>query len=96
MLERVVDAVRRAGFSETIYVSGYSGSDLTEVPSGQGPADSVKMGLENITQPQIYALVSRQKISFSLLILRQSELILGFLTRPFRGVISSTSRALRA
>jgi len=50
MLERVVDAVRRAGFSEITYVSGYSGSDLAEVPSGQGPADSVKLGLETINQ----------------------------------------------
>ena len=50
MLTRVVNALMQAGFSDTIYVSGYSGSNLKEVPSGQGPADSVKLGLEEIDQ----------------------------------------------
>lgn len=50
MLTRVVNAVLQAGFSDRIYVSGYSGSDLNEVQSGQGPADSVKLGLEEIDQ----------------------------------------------
>ena len=50
MLERVVDALSSAGFSKNLYISGYSGSNLTEVPSGAGPADSVKLGLEGIEQ----------------------------------------------
>jgi len=50
MLDRVVAALGKAGFSDSIYVSGFSGSDLTEVSSGQGPADSVKLALEEIDQ----------------------------------------------
>ena len=48
MLDRVVSALQDAGFAESLYISGYSGSDLREVSSGKGPADSVKLGLEEI------------------------------------------------
>jgi len=50
MLDLVVRALRAAGFSENIFVSGYSESGLKEVTSGQGPADSVKFALEEIDQ----------------------------------------------
>jgi len=48
MLSRVVAALGEAGLSEQLYVSGYSNGNLREVTSGQGPADSVKLGLEEI------------------------------------------------
>lgn len=48
MLSRVVAALDEAGLSDQLYVSGYSNGDLREVTSGQGPADSVKLGLEEI------------------------------------------------
>jgi len=50
MLSRVVASLGEAGFSEQLYVSGYSGGDLKEVTSGKGPADSVKLGLDEIDQ----------------------------------------------
>lgn len=69
MLNRVVAALKAAGLSEKLYISGFSGSDLTEVPGGQGPADSVKLGLEAIDQyPCLittcdHALLSAEMIS---------------------------------
>ena len=48
MLSRVRQALLDAGFKKNLYISGYSGSDLTEVSSGAGPADSVMMGLNEI------------------------------------------------
>jgi GTP:adenosylcobinamide-phosphate guanylyltransferase len=48
MIDRVTEALISAGFLKNIYISGYSGSNLIEVPSGSGPADSVKLGLEYI------------------------------------------------
>ena len=50
MLSRVVTALCDAGFAERLFVSGYAGSKLTEVKSGEGPADSVKLGLEGIDE----------------------------------------------
>ena len=50
MLHRVVGALNAAGFEKAIYVSGYSGSDLLETVSGGGPADSVRLALEQIDQ----------------------------------------------
>ena len=50
MLRRVVSALSEAGLSDKLYVSGYSGSDLKQVPSGGGPADSVALGLKEIAQ----------------------------------------------
>ncbi len=50
MLARVVSALRDAKIAEPFFVSGYSARDLTEVPSGDGPADSVQLGLEHIDQ----------------------------------------------
>jgi len=50
MLERVVGALKGANLSEPFFVSGYSGRDLTEVPSGDGPADSVALALNRIGQ----------------------------------------------
>jgi len=48
MLDRVVTALRDAKLPEPFYVSGYSESDLAEVPSGDGPADSVGLGVKAI------------------------------------------------
>jgi len=50
MLDRVIEALINSGFLKNIYISGYSGSHLTEVPSGSGPADSVLLGLEHIAE----------------------------------------------
>lgn len=50
MLDRVIEALMNSGFLKHIYISGYSGSNLIEAPSGEGPADSVKLGLEHIAQ----------------------------------------------
>lgn len=50
MLDRVTAALNAAGFSKNLYVSGYSCSDLIEVKSGKGPADSVRLGLEALDQ----------------------------------------------
>ena len=50
MLDRVVKALLNSGFLKNIYISGYSESNLTELPSGDGPADSVKMALETMDQ----------------------------------------------
>lgn len=50
MLQRVVEALREANLPEPFFVSGYSGSELSEVPSGAGPADSVRLALEQIDQ----------------------------------------------
>ena len=50
MLDRVIEALLNAGFLKHIYISGYSGSNLIETPSGEGPADSVKLGLEHIAE----------------------------------------------
>lgn len=50
MLDRVIGALREAGLPEPFYVSGYSKSDLNEVQSGDGPADSVLMALNEIDQ----------------------------------------------
>ncbi len=50
MLQRVVSALRDAELPEPFFVSGYAGSDLSEVPSGDGPADSVLLGLEAVDQ----------------------------------------------
>lgn len=50
MLQRVVSALRDASLPEPFFVSGYDGSDLSEVPSGAGPADSVRLALEQIDQ----------------------------------------------
>lgn len=47
MLDRVRAALSEANMP-TPHISGYSGSDLTEVSSGEGPADSVLLGLEDI------------------------------------------------
>ena len=50
MLDRVSEALSAAGFLENLYVSGFSGSNLTQVKSGKGPADSVALGLAEINQ----------------------------------------------
>ena len=50
MLDRVVSALTDAGVGENLFVSGYSGSSLRQVSSGQGPADSVAMGLSEIEE----------------------------------------------
>ncbi len=54
MLDRVIAALGMAGFAENLHVSGYSNYSsegaLKEVTSGEGPADSVKLGLEDINQ----------------------------------------------
>ncbi len=50
MLDRVIAALHTAGLSKNIYISGYSGSALNEVESGDGPADSVALGLSDIDQ----------------------------------------------
>lgn len=50
MLTRVVSALSEAGLSEKLYISGYSGSKLKQVSSGEGPADSVALALEEISQ----------------------------------------------
>lgn len=50
MLDRVVAALRDADLGDSLYISGYSGSELTEVDSCEGPADSVAIGLEEIDQ----------------------------------------------
>ena len=50
MLDRVNEALSAAGFLENLYVSGFSGSNLTQVKSGKGPADSVALGLAEINQ----------------------------------------------
>ena len=50
MLDRVVKVLSNAGFSKNIYVSGYFGDNLKQVPSGKGPADSVALGLADINQ----------------------------------------------
>ena len=50
MLQRVVSALRDAELPEPFFVSGYAGSDLTHVPSGDGPADSVLLGLKAVDQ----------------------------------------------
>ncbi len=50
MLNRVISALSDAKISDTLYISGYSGSDLTQVSSGKGPADSVALGLKEIAQ----------------------------------------------
>ena len=46
MLTRVTTALVEAGFSDALYISGFSGSAFPEVPSGDGPADSVRLALE--------------------------------------------------
>ena len=48
MLHRVVSALSDAGLSESLYISGYSGSNLKQVSSGKGPADSVALALKDI------------------------------------------------
>lgn len=50
MLDRVVSALVAADLKENLYISGYSESNLTEVESGRGPADSVALGLAEIDQ----------------------------------------------
>lgn len=50
MLNRVVASLRQSKIAEPFFVSGFSESELTEVPSGDGPADSVLLGLKEINQ----------------------------------------------
>jgi len=50
MLDRVTEALQKAGYLKNIYISGFSDSSLIEVPSGAGPADSVMLGLEHIAK----------------------------------------------
>lgn len=50
MLERVISALSEAGLKDSLYISGYSGSDLKQVSNGEGPADSVALGLQEIDQ----------------------------------------------
>ena len=50
MLNRVIAALTDAGLEDKIYISGYSKSNLTQVPNGKGPADSVGLGLAAIKQ----------------------------------------------
>ena len=50
MLDRVISALTAAGLGNKLYVSGYSKSELKEVPSGKGPADSVALGLADIAE----------------------------------------------
>lgn len=50
MLDRVVAALGKAGLEDKLYISGYSGSALTQVSNGKGPADSVALGLQEIDQ----------------------------------------------
>lgn len=50
MLDRVISALTDAGLKDKLYISGYSKSNLTQVPSGKGPADSVGLGLADIKQ----------------------------------------------
>ena len=50
MLNRVITALEDAGLSDKLYISGYSGSKLKQVPNGKGPADSVALGLVEIDQ----------------------------------------------
>jgi len=47
MLERVANALDEAGLP-TPHISGYDGSAFQDVPSGEGPADSVLLALESI------------------------------------------------
>ena len=50
MLDRVVAALTDTKLGNKLYVSGYSGSPLKQVPNGKGPADSVVLGLSEINQ----------------------------------------------
>ena len=50
MLRRVVSALIEAGLSNKLYISGYSGSEIKQVSNGKGPADSVALGLKDISQ----------------------------------------------
>lgn len=50
MLERVIQALNEAGLKDKIYISGYSGSQLKQVSSASGPADSVILALSEINQ----------------------------------------------
>jgi len=50
MLERVIQALNNAGINDNLYISGYSGSQLKQVSSGKGPADSVGLALVEINQ----------------------------------------------
>lgn len=50
MLDRVVTALKKSDVAKYLYVSGYSESDLKETPNGEGPADSVRLALEEIDQ----------------------------------------------
>jgi len=50
MLARVVEALNNTGFKDNVYVSGYSDSHLKQVSSGEGPADSVALALDEIDQ----------------------------------------------
>lgn len=50
MLDRVVTALKKSDVAKHLYVSGYSESDLKETPNGEGPADSVRLALEEIDQ----------------------------------------------
>ena len=50
MLDRVISALTATGLENKLYVSGYSKSELKEVPSGKGPADSVALGLADIAE----------------------------------------------
>lgn len=50
MLQRVVQALNESNLKNKIYISGYSGSELKQVSSGKGPADSVSLALTEINQ----------------------------------------------
>jgi len=50
MLERVIQALNESGLKNNVYISGYSGSQLNRVSSGEGPADSVALALKDINQ----------------------------------------------
>jgi len=50
MLDYVLEALRLSNLKAPFHISGYSAdenSDLTQAPSGAGPADSVSLALEN-------------------------------------------------
>ena len=50
MLHRVISALSKAKLSDKLYISGYSGGNLKQVSNGKGPADSVALGLKEISQ----------------------------------------------
>jgi GTP:adenosylcobinamide-phosphate guanylyltransferase len=50
MLARVIETLKQARLEDNLYISGYSDSQLKQVSSGKGPADSVALALGEIGQ----------------------------------------------